>query len=371
MNYRSAPSVRACAILLLLACLWTLCGAPIDAAQWQSIPMNLRRLTRQVPGRMRQIFLLWHGGTLLSEAKAETRLVELTLQVWDSEAQAVRSLPLEDYVAGVVACEMPARYHLEALKCQAVAARTRAIASCRRLGGNGCATHRECDVCTDASCCQGYLGLAARKARWSGESDAMEARVWSAVRATAGQILTYEGLPIQVLYHACSGGRTEDAAAVFAQAAPYLTSVESPGEESSSAYAGETVYSRAEAAKMLEAAFPGCGVTAESLPGQLRLQASTASGRVASILVGTETVTGRAFREALSLRSASFTWDADDESITFHTRGYGHGVGMSQVGAQAMAASGAAYGTILTHYYQGVRLSLLPELHEDAASGSQ
>lgn len=371
MKHRMVPSVRACALLLLLACLWTLCGAPIDAAQWQSIPMNLLRLTRQMPVRMQQIFSLWHGGTLMTEAKAETRLVDLTLNVWDSEAQAVRRLPLEDYVAGVVASEMPARYHLEALKCQAVAARTRAVASSRALGGNGCATHRECDVCTDAACCQGYLGTTERKARWSGESEAMEARIWSAVRATAGQILTYHGLPIQVLYHACSGGRTEDAAAVFAQGAPYLISVESPGEESSIAYAGETVYSRAEAAEKLEAAFPGCGVTAEGLPGQLRLQGSTASGRVASILVGTETVTGRAFREALSLRSASFTWDADDESITFHTRGYGHGVGMSQVGAQAMAASGADYGTILAHYYQGVNLSLLPELHEEASSGSQ
>ena len=121
---------------------------------------------------------------------------------------------------------------------------------------------------------------------------------------------------------------------------------------------------------MLEEAFPGCGVTADGLPGQLRLQSSTASGRIATILVGTQTVTGQSFRQALKLRSTLVTWDAEGETITFHTLGYGHGVGMSQAGAQAMAASGSRYADILAHYYPGTQLSLLPLLHEEDASGS-
>ncbi|MGN0778853.1 MAG: stage II sporulation protein D [Aristaeellaceae bacterium] len=366
------PSLRMCKLLLLLACLWTLCGAPLTSTQWADLPLQLRRTVLQWPGRIRRVMLLWYtpAGSVISQAQAETRKIELTLNVWDVQAQAVRRLALEDYVQGVVAAEMPAAYAPEALKCQAVAARTRAIYSCRSLGGNGCAAHPDCDVCTDAACCQGYASPAQQQAKWSGQYTACAQRVESAVLATAGQILTYDGLPIQVLYHASSGGMTEDVQAVFSEQLPYLTSVESPGEEHASCFSADVTLSRTEAAAMLEKAFPGCGVTAEGLPGQLRLQSSTASGRIASMLVGTKTVTGRAFRQALGLHSTIITWDAEDDDITFHTRGYGHGVGMSQAGAQAMAASGSLYTDILTHYYPGTRLSLMPMLHEEDASGT-
>ena len=369
---RRYPSLRLCRLMLLLACLWTLCGAPLTGAQWAAVPMQLRRLVIQLPGRMQEILLLWHtpAESVISQAEAETRRVELTLNVWDAKAQAVRRISLEDYVQGVVAAEMPAAYAPETLKCQAVAARTRAIWSCRSLGGNGCATRPDCDICTDSACCQGYLTAADMQAKWGGEYAACRSRTESAVRATAGQILTWDGLPIQVLYHASSGGMTEDAQAVFSEALPYLTSVDSPGEEHASCFSADTTYSLEEAAAMLEEAFPGCGVTADGLPGQLRLQSSTASGRIATILVGTQTVTGQAFRQALKLRSSLVTWDVEGDTITFHTLGYGHGVGMSQAGAQAMAASGSKYTEILAHYYPGTQLSLLPVLHEEDASGS-
>ncbi|MGN1019791.1 MAG: stage II sporulation protein D [Aristaeellaceae bacterium] len=369
---RRYPSLGLCRLLLLLACLWTLCGAPLTGEQWAGIPMQLRRIALQLPGRMKQILLLWHtpAESVISRAEAETRQVDLTLNVWDAKAQAVRRISLEEYVLGVVAAEMPAAYATEALKCQAVAARTRAIRSCRSLGGNGCATHPACDICTDSACCQGYLTRAEQQAKWGGEYTACLSRIRSAVRATAGQILTYDGLPIQVLYHASSGGMTEDAQAVFSEALPYLVHVESPGEEHASCYRADRTYPLEEAAALLEEAFPGCGVTAEGLPGQLRLQSSTASGRIATILVGTQTVTGQAFRQALKLCSTWITWDAEGDSITFHTLGYGHGVGMSQAGAQAMAASGSRYTDILAHYYPGTQLSLLPALHEEDAPGS-
>lgn len=367
---RRYPSLRLCRLVLLLACLWTLCGAPLTASQWAAVPMQLRRIALQLPGRMKQVLLLWHTPSVIGQAEAETRQVELTLNVWDARAQAVRHIGLEDYVQGVVAAEMPASYAHEALKCQAVAARTRAVWSCRSLGGNGCATRPDCDICTDSACCQGYLSAAEQQAKWGGEYAACRNRTESAVRATAGQILTWDGLPIQVLYHASSGGMTEDAKAVFSVALPYLTSVESPGEEHASCFSADTTYSLEEAATKLEDAFPGCGVTADGLPGQLRLQSTTASGRIAAVLVGMQTVTGQAFRQALALHSTLVTWDAEGDTITFHTLGYGHGVGMSQAGAQAMAASGSRYAGILAHYYPGTQLSLLPMLHEEDASGS-
>mgnify|MGYP002590450703 CR=1 FL=1 len=185
----------------------------------------------------------------------------------------------------------------------------------------------------------------------------IRARIDRAVRATDGLLLTSGGLPIEVLYHACSGGKTEDAAAVFASAKPYLVSVDSPGEEGYAGFRADTSFSCEEAADLLLRAFPGCGVTADTLPCAIRLQSTTASGRVATLLVGSQTVRGADFRKVLSLRSTYFTWEADGDRIVFHTVGYGHGVGLSQAGAQAMAADGADFAEILAHYYPGTQLT--------------
>ena len=263
----------------------------------------------------------------------------LTLRVYFADAEEIRLLPLEDYVFGALAAEMPANYAPEALKCQAIAARTRAVAQSRAFGGNGCVRHPDCDICTDSA----YAVL--------------RARIDRAVRATDGLLLTSGGLPIEVLYHACSGGKTEDAAAVFASAKPYLVSVDSPGEEGYAGFRADTSFSCEEAADLLLRAFPGCGVTADTLPSAIRLQSTTASGRVATLLVGSQTVRGADFRKALSLRSTYFTWEADGDRIVFHTVGYGHGVGLSQAGAQAMAADGADFAEILAHYYPGTQLT--------------
>lgn len=281
----------------------------------------------------------------------------VTLRVYFAAEGSIRPLSLENYTTGAVAAEMPANYALEALKCQAVAARTRAVAQSRAFGGNGCKRHPDCDICTDSTCCQAYCTDAELRARWGSEYAVLHARIGRAVRATAGLLLTCDGLPIEVLYHACSGGKTEDAAAVFAAAQPYLISVDSPGEEGYAGFRADTAFSREEAAALLLRAFPDCGITAETLPSALRLQSTTASGRVATLLVGSQTVRGTDFRRALGLRSTLFTWEADGDQILFHTTGYGHGVGMSQAGAQVMAADGADFAEILAHYYPGTVLT--------------
>lgn len=356
---RHPPSVRLCALVMCLAILWAAMGAPLTRPEWLGVPDRIGLMLRQIPSRMSGVFAHW-----LPRAGAETRDVDLLLSVWDEAIGAARSLRLEEYVVGVVAAEMPARYHPEALACQAVAARTFAVGRCLALGGNGCRRHPGYDLCMDSACCQGYLTPTARREKWPGEYTALEARVESAARTTAGQILTYGGLPIEALYHASSGGRTEDAAAVFSGGQPYLVSVASPGEEGYDGYEVQTVYARTEAARLLREAFPGCGVTAEELPGQLELRSSTASGRVDTAAVGQTTVTGAQLRQALGLRSTLCTWDFDEDTVTFTTRGYGHGVGMSQAGAQAMAASGSGCAEILAWYYPGTHLSLLPDMHE-------
>ena len=356
---RHAPSVRLCALVMCLAIFWTAVGAPLSREEWLGIPDRLGLMLRQTPQRMQRVFSRW-----LPHASAETRVVDLALSVWDTELQAARSIPLEEYVVGVVAAEMPASYHAEALACQAVAARTFAIRHCRSLGGNGCQSHPGYDLCTSSGCCQGYLPPAAQRDKWPGEYSAMAARVESAARVTAGQILTYEGLPIEAVYHASSGGMTEDASAVFAGGQPYLVSVASPGEEGYSGYVTTVAISRETAARLLTEAFPDSGVTAEQLPNQLQLHATTASGRVESVLVGNALATGSQLRRALNLRSTLCTWDCDENNIIFTTRGYGHGVGMSQAGAQAMAADGDGYADILAYYYPGTHLSVLPDMHD-------
>lgn len=356
---RHALSVRLCALILCLAILWSAAGAPLTHAEWRSIPDRFGLMLRQVPTRMRNVLIEW-----LPAASAETRVVNLPLSVWDAELQAERTILLEDYVTGVVAAEMPAKYHPEALACQAVAARTFAIRQCRALGGNGCGSHPGFDVCTDSACCQGYLTPAAQRDKWPGEYSAMSSRIESAVRVTAGQILTYDGMPIEALYHASSGGMTEDAAEVFSSARPYLISVDSPGEEGYAGYVTQTTFSFSEAAQLLAEAFPDCGITADDLPNQLELRSSTASGRVDTVSVGSRLATGTQLRQALGLRSTLLTWTFDEERVTFQTRGYGHGVGMSQAGAQAMAAAGESYADILAHYYPGTHLSLLPPMND-------
>ncbi len=362
---RTGPSLRLCALLLCVCLLWAACGCPLTPPEWAQLPQTLQRILARAPA---QALLLWrswllHPPALLSRdfAGALRAMGSVTLRVWNGERQSPEEMALESYVLGVTAAEMPAGYAPAALQCQAVAARTRAISTCLALGGNGCRSHPDCDVCTSSACCQGYLSAQGRREKWGDTADVYEARLAAAVRQTAGQILVWDGLPIETLYHACSGGVTEDAAAVFSRSVPYLVSVDSPGEEQATGFEVRTEMTRVEAAQALCAAFPGCGVTAEQLPAQLKLLSSTASGRISRVRVGSAEVTGAAFRQALGLRSTLCTWEADGDSITFSTRGYGHGVGMSQVGAQAMAASGAGCPAILAHYYPGTCLVTLPE----------
>ena len=247
---------------------------------------------------------------------------------------------LEDYVAGVVAAEMPALYHMEALKAQAVAART-------RVAAGRCRQNADADVCTNAQCCQGYISEAERFEKWGADADQMNERIRQAVQATEGVIMLYDGQPIEVLYHAVSGGYTENAEEVFAQALPYLRGVESPGEEDARGYQTEQIFTKQEIADVFPDATHNGKIELEIL-GRLE------SGRVTLIRVGRLTMTGRQFRSALGLKSTNFELFMRDNQIVVAQKGYGHGVGMSQAGADAMAKNGADYMAILSHYYTGI-----------------
>ena len=174
-----------------------------------------------------------------------------------------------------------------------------------------------------------------------------------AVSATRGVILTYQGKPIEALFHSSSGGMTEDAANVFGGDAPYLKSVSSPGEEGFSRYSATVSFTRKQFANAVNAAIKGADISKNKLEEQVKILSKSESGRVTRLQLGGKTVTGRELRRALGLNSTAFTIEISPERVVVSTRGYGHGVGMSQYGAEAMAQRGADYKEILLHYYTG------------------
>ena len=180
-----------------------------------------------------------------------------------------------------------------------------------------------------------------------------------AVSATRGVILTYNGKPIEALFHSSSGGMTEDAANVFGGDAPYLKSVSSPGEEGFSHYSATVSFTRKQFANAVNAAIKGADISKNKLEEQVKILSKSESGRVTKLQLGGKTVTGRELRRALGLNSTAFAIEISPERVVVSTRGYGHGVGMSQYGAEAMAQRGADYKEILLHYYTGAEIETI------------
>jgi stage II sporulation protein D len=272
--------------------------------------------------------------------------VNPTIKVWLDGTMT--DMKLEDYLIGVVAAEMPASFEPEALKAQAVAARTYTL---YKYDHGGCSAHSGADICTDSNHCQAYVTDEEMTKNWGDKKVEYLQKITDAVNSTAGQAIYYDDEEIQVFYFASAGGRTEDSENVYSKALPYLRSVESEGEEGSSHYYGEVAVSVTDFKKKMEKYSAGLSFDGVPLIGDItRFE----SGRVESIKVGNQSFTGREMREVFALNSANFTIDQSSDSLTFHTIGFGHGVGMSQTGANAMAKQGANYIDILTHYFTGV-----------------
>lgn len=297
-------------------------------------------------------------GNLFSEAETKTGV---TLSVFDTSSGKTVDMPLEEYVAGVVLSEMPVSFHAEALKAQAVAARTYALEKSKAYGGDGCSKHPEADVCTSSACCQGYVSESRVREKYEDDAENAIRIAREAVESTAGEAVFFRGHPICAMYHASSGGHTEDAENVYASAVAYLRGVESPGEEAYGQYSAQTTVSRDD----LVNAFKGDESVqlSDNLPlsEQVEVLSRSATGRATRVRVGLCAMTGSAFRRKLGLKSANFTMEFSKDAIVFSTLGYGHGVGMSQTGADAMARRGADYREILNWYYTGVEIRNIGE----------
>jgi len=217
------------------------------------------------------------------------------------------------------------------------------------------------DVCTDYTHCQAYLDEADQRKYWGKNYEARCARLWQAVNATRGMIITYNGMPIEVFFHSTSGGRTEDAQNVFSHGEPYLVGVSSAGEESAPKYNSTVRLSRAEFAERVNALYPAAQLSAGTLETGVRVLSRFDSGRVRTVAVGKTTLTGQKLRGLFDLNSTNFTFSFTGTDVLIQSTGYGHGVGMSQAGADAMAKRGADYKEILQHYFQGVKIRKLPQ----------
>ncbi len=254
-------------------------------------------------------------------------------------------MDMEEYLVGVILAEMPASFEMEALKAQAVVARTYAL----RCSGK----HAQGSVCTDYACCQAYIPPEKYLTDYNGTWSGLE-KIREAVMATRGQVLTYNGRVIMATYFSCSGGSTEDAVAVWGQDIPYLQTVESPGEEGAAVYADSVTFTAEQFQRRLGTVLDG---TPGSWFGNITY---TAGGGVDTMEIGGVLYKGTTLRALLGLRSTIFTLRVTENSITIDTKGFGHRVGMSQYGADAMAAGGSTYDKILAHYYRGTKLSLYP-----------
>ena len=271
----------------------------------------------------------------------------MLLQVLMSDG-TVEQKPLDDYLAGVILAEMPASFEEEALKAQAVVSRTYTL---RQTARN---KHDSADICTDPGCCQGWISYEdyCAKAGEAGPDGAQAAA--QAVKATDGQVLVYDGGLIDATFFSCSGGRTETAVEVWGSDVPYLQSVDSPGEEAP--HNEDTVsFSTEEFSARILSQNPAADLSGspESWFGAV---SATEGGGVDALEIGGVSFTGKELRSLLGLRSTVFAVSVMGDEIFFQTRGYGHRVGMSQYGAQAMAQAGSGYEEILLHYYTGVSL---------------
>ena len=291
------------------------------------------------------------------ENKAENEF-DKTLTFKVKIGDEIVQMSMNEYLPGVLAAEMPASFPLDALKAQAVAARSFILYRLAHPVSDG--VHDGVALCSNPAHCKGYTDISdstAARELYGAAADIYAAKLKKAAEETDGEVMTYENEPILAAFHAISGGRTENASDVWEEDLAYLRSVESPGEETAEKYETVVEYDASEYRERLEK-LAGTALGDDAQNYIKDVERSDAGG-VIRAKVGENVVKGSEIRMALGLNSADFTMEFRENSVVIRVRGYGHGVGMSQYGARAMAADGADYREILTHYYQGAELAVL------------
>lgn len=282
-----------------------------------------------------------------------------TIKLLHSETGQIEELNLDEYLYGVVSSEMPASFEMEALKAQAVVARTYTI---YQTTNNSC-KHENADICDNYACCQAWISKEDRFAKWDAEeAESNWNKIVEAVNSTSGKIITYNGEPINAFFHSNSGGVTESSVNIWGGVDyPYLKSVETAGEEGYRQYSSQAQFSKQDLLNKIKEKYPDCEIDF-ARQDSIQILEYTTSGRVKTIKFGNKEIAGTEARSILGLKSTNFTFSINGDIVTFSVTGYGHGVGMSQTGADALAKSGSNYEEIIKHFYTDVEIIELNSL---------
>ena len=284
------------------------------------------------------------------------------VKLYHKEEDSVEELDLEEYIMGVVASEVPASFNEEALKAQAIAARTFYMS--KRNNPDKDSKNKGAEIC-DTTNCQVYMSKEERMSKWSSsEAESNWNKIQKAVLDTKGQILTYEGSVLEYpQFFATSSGKTEDAKDVFSMDVPYLKSEESKGEEIAPKYKTTVEIPINEFVNKINTKYTTANVKKSNLASLIKIESYTEAGSVKEIKIGNESIKGTEFRGLFNLNSTNFKFDFEKDIVKINCTGYGHGVGMSQWGANVMAKNGSTYDEILKHYYSGVEIQEIKYTH--------
>lgn len=265
----------------------------------------------------------------------------------------VEELDMNEYLYGVVSAEMPASYEKEALKAQAIVARTYTIYQAM----NNRSKHENADICDDYTCCQAWISKDDRFSKWNeNEAESNWQKIVECVNETTGKIIVYNGEPINAFFHSNSGGITETSLNIWGGIDyPYLKSVETIGEDGYNQYSSEVILTKEELINKMKEKYSDFEIDFNT-EECIKILELTSSNRVKTIKIGNKEIAGTEARSIFGLKSTNFTFQIDGENIKFSVTGYGHGVGMSQTGADSMAKSGANYEEIIKHFYTGVEI---------------
>ena len=272
-----------------------------------------------------------------------------TLTVFRSVNQENVEIDFFEYVCGSVAAEMPLSYHEEALKAQAIACYTNAL----RLK-NSSESSAVYHISDDSSVHQGYLSKEQREEKWGEDFSKYESKLENIVKSVENIAIYYEDKLCVAAFHAICSGKTESAENIWGEKVPYLTSVKSSGDNLSPQYSSVVVYEKDEFIEIAKDLTESKNT--KNLKNIIVIKEKSKSGTVLKVVLDKKTFTGDEIRKAFSLRSPVFTIEATEKTVTFNVTGYGHGVGMSQYGADFMARQGSSYEEILKHYYKGVEI---------------
>ena len=298
---------------------------------------------------------LWHHGEKKQEWTApDPGVRDSAVMIRVKLGDTVETMSMDAYLQGVLRAEMPATFEIEALKAQAVAARTETL---YKVENGPSANHPDADICGDFRCCQAYKSVEDANAAWGRNCEEYAAKIATAVRETDGMTILYEEKPILAAFFSSADGDTNPAGEVWIQDLPYLQSVKSPeSEKEVPNYYSTEKFSEAEFKEIFLKKYPDADLSGKAEGWFGPVQRSD-SDMVLSVEIGGVSVKGTELRAMFALRSASFTVSAEDGQIIFHVTGYGHGVGMSQYGANVMASEGKDYQEILQWYYTGVTVA--------------